>query len=54
MVFKKLYRDMFIADFAGTVVGDQIVCTSGAKNLTNYYCKLFENTNNDGIQWIQK
>ena len=34
-----------VSVFAGTVVGDQKVCTSGANNLKNYYCKLFENTN---------
>jgi len=37
-----------VADFAGIVVGDQKVCTSGAHKLKIYYSKLFENTNNGG------
>jgi len=34
-----------LADFSGTVVGDQKVCTSGGYKFQIYYGKLFENTN---------
>jgi len=35
-----------VANFAGTVVGDQKVCLSGGDKFQIYYGKLFENTNN--------
>jgi len=35
-----------LADFTGTVVGDQKVCTSGGYKLMINFSKLFENTNN--------
>jgi len=35
-----------VANFAGTVVGDQKVCINGGYKFQIYYGKLFENTNN--------
>jgi len=37
------------ADFAGTVVDGQKVCTSGGYKFQIYYGKLFENTGNSAI-----